>query len=52
MNKIIPHFWFDTEAMEAVKLYTGVFNDSEIIESTIIEDTPSGDADVSLKSKR
>jgi predicted 3-demethylubiquinone-9 3-methyltransferase (glyoxalase superfamily) len=46
MNKIIPHFWYDTDAMEAVKLYTRIFDDSEIIESTIIEDTPSGDAEV------
>lgn len=30
MQKIIPNFWFDTEAEEAAKFYTSIFKDSSI----------------------
>ena len=30
MQKITPFLWFDSQAEEAVKFYTSVFNDSKI----------------------
>ncbi len=34
MQKIIPHLWFDSEAEEAVKLYTSLFKDTKVGKST------------------
>jgi predicted 3-demethylubiquinone-9 3-methyltransferase (glyoxalase superfamily) len=45
MQKIVPHFWFDTEAEEAAEFYCQVFPDSKIINKAKILDTPSGDCD-------
>lgn len=44
MQKIIPHLWYDKEALEAATWYTELFEDSKIIQTSIISDTPSGDA--------
>ncbi len=44
-QKIIPHLWFDHEAKEAVQFYTTIFPDSEIISSSVLHDTPSGDTE-------
>jgi predicted 3-demethylubiquinone-9 3-methyltransferase (glyoxalase superfamily) len=44
MQKIIPHLWYDTEVKEAVTLYMSLFENSKILNETVIEDTPSGDA--------
>lgn len=30
MNKIVPHFWFDTQATEAAEFYTSLFDNSKI----------------------
>ncbi len=46
MQKIVPHFWFDTEAVEATALYVSLFEDSKIKNTTKITDTPSGDCDI------
>lgn len=46
MQKIIPHLWYDTEVKEAVTLYSSLFENSKILNETIIEDTPSGDAKI------
>jgi predicted 3-demethylubiquinone-9 3-methyltransferase (glyoxalase superfamily) len=46
MQKITPHLWFDKEAQEAAKLYTSVFENSQLKSSTTLHDTPSGDAGV------
>jgi predicted 3-demethylubiquinone-9 3-methyltransferase (glyoxalase superfamily) len=46
MQKIIPHLWYDKEAVEAAEWYTKLFEDSRIINISTIPDTPSGDADV------
>jgi predicted 3-demethylubiquinone-9 3-methyltransferase (glyoxalase superfamily) len=46
MPKIIPHLWFDTQALDATKLYTKVFPDSELTSVTKLRDTPSGDTDL------
>ncbi|MCS4538068.1 MAG: VOC family protein [Thaumarchaeota archaeon] len=45
-QKITPHLWFDKEAKEAAKLYTSVFKDSKIINTTTLHNTPSGSADI------
>ncbi|MEL1135756.1 VOC family protein [Desulfitobacterium sp. THU1] len=44
MQKIIPHLWFDKEAVEAAQRYVELFEDSGIINITTIPDTPSGDS--------
>ncbi len=46
MQKIIPHLWFDKEAVEAAGLYTELFEDSKIISIGTIPNTPSGDTDI------
>jgi predicted 3-demethylubiquinone-9 3-methyltransferase (glyoxalase superfamily) len=45
MQKITPHFWFDTQAKEATAFYTTLFPDSKVDNVTTIKDTPSGDSD-------
>lgn len=46
MKKIIPHLWYDNAAMEAALFYTGLFDQSKILKTNIIEGTPSGDAEL------
>lgn len=46
MQKIVPHLWYDKEAMEAALFYISIFDNSKLIGSTIIENTPSGDAEL------
>jgi predicted 3-demethylubiquinone-9 3-methyltransferase (glyoxalase superfamily) len=45
-NKIIPCLWFDTQAEEAARFYTGVFPDSRITAvshySEAVHDKPAG----------
>lgn len=41
---ILPHLWFDNEALEASEFYVNIFPDSRIMNKTLIQDTPSGDA--------
>jgi predicted 3-demethylubiquinone-9 3-methyltransferase (glyoxalase superfamily) len=45
MNKIIPHLWYDTQAVEAANFYVSLFDNSHIDGVTVIKDTPSGDCD-------
>lgn len=45
-NKIVPHLWFDKEAIEAAMFYTSVFKDARITNTTTLYDTPSGTVDV------
>lgn len=45
MQKIVPHLWFDKEAAEAAKWYVSMFEDSGIIGTAVIPDTPSGDTE-------
>ncbi len=45
MKKIVPHLWFDREAKEAVRFYTSLLPNSEIIHEGVIRGTPSGDCD-------
>lgn len=44
MKAIVPHLWFDKEAVEAAQFYTSLFEDSRITGSYVMEDTPSGDS--------
>ncbi|MFZ7133974.1 MAG: VOC family protein [Eubacteriales bacterium] len=44
MQKIVPHLWFDIQALEAASLYVSLFEDSKILNTTMLYDTPSGDA--------
>lgn len=46
MQKIVPHLWFDTQAVEAADFYVSVFPDSKVTMKTVIKDTPSGDCDI------
>lgn len=46
MQKIIPHLWYNTEAKEAVLFYISLFDQSKLLDTTVIEGTPSGDAEV------
>lgn len=43
---IVPHLWYNKEAVEAAKLYTSIFPNSKITGETVLNDTPSGDARV------
>lgn len=45
MQKIVPHLWYDKEAVEAAQWYTELFEDSKILNITTISDTPSGDTE-------
>jgi predicted 3-demethylubiquinone-9 3-methyltransferase (glyoxalase superfamily) len=45
VRKIVPHLWYDKEAGEAAELYVAVFEGSRILNRTVLEGTPSGDAE-------
>ncbi|MGH2528979.1 MAG: VOC family protein [Actinomycetota bacterium] len=46
MQKITPHLWFDTEAVEAAEFYSSTLPNSRVTNVTTIYDTPSGDTDI------
>jgi predicted 3-demethylubiquinone-9 3-methyltransferase (glyoxalase superfamily) len=46
MQKITPHLWFDTEAVEAMEFYMSVFPNGAVTFKTQIKNTPSGDCDI------
>jgi predicted 3-demethylubiquinone-9 3-methyltransferase (glyoxalase superfamily) len=46
MQKITPHLWFDTEAVEAAEFYSSTFPNSKVTNVTTLHATPSGDTDV------
>ncbi len=46
MEKIIPHLWFDKEAVEASKFYCSIFPDSKVTHAGKVTGTPSGDCDI------
>ena len=45
-QKIVPHLWFDKEAVEAAEFYTSIFKNSKIVNKSIIKNTPSGECDI------
>lgn len=44
-HSIVPHLWFDKEAVKAAEFYCSIFPNSKIINKTILQDTPSGNVD-------
>ncbi len=44
LKTIVPHLWYDTQAQEAAEFYVSIFPDSKINKTTVLENTPSGDA--------
>ncbi len=46
MERIVPNLWYDKEAKEAVQFYVSIFDDAKILDVTVIEGTPSGDAEM------
>jgi predicted 3-demethylubiquinone-9 3-methyltransferase (glyoxalase superfamily) len=46
MQKITPHLWYDTEAVEAAEFYCSVLPDSKVTNVSTLHDTPSGDTDI------
>ncbi len=46
IGPIVPHFWFDKQAVEAAKFYADVFPDASVDHVGQIRDTPGGDCDV------
>ncbi len=45
-QKIVPHLWFDREALEAAAFYCSIFPDSRITQRVTLHATPSGDVEV------
>lgn len=45
-QKIVPHIWFDKEAVSAAEFYVSVFPASQVTSQTTLRDTPSGDCDL------
>ncbi len=46
MQKIVPHLWFDREAVDAARLYTSLFENSAINGIATLSGTPSGDVEI------
>jgi predicted 3-demethylubiquinone-9 3-methyltransferase (glyoxalase superfamily) len=46
MQKTTTHLWFDKEAKEAAEFYVSTFPESKIMNSTLLQDTPSGSVDI------
>ena len=46
MQKIVPHLWFDKEALEAADFYVSAFPRSRIKHTNQLNNTPSGSVDV------
>lgn len=46
MQKIVPHIWFDTQAVEAANYYCSAFSDAKVLSATTLRGTPSGDCDL------
>ena len=45
MQKLVPHLWFDKEAVEAAKFYTSIFG-GKVTSTTQLHNTPSGTVDI------
>lgn len=45
-QKIIPHLWFDTEAVEAMDEYIRIFPGAKKLGKATLADTPSGEVDM------
>lgn len=45
-QKITINLWYDKEAEEAALFYISIFDNSKIIDKTLLHNTPSGDCDI------
>ena len=45
-NRITTHLWFDKEAREAARFYASAFQNSQINNTTVLPNTPSGSVDI------
>jgi predicted 3-demethylubiquinone-9 3-methyltransferase (glyoxalase superfamily) len=45
MHKIVPYLWYNNDAVEAAKWYVSIFENSKIIQTGLLTDTPSGDVE-------
>ncbi|MFS0727676.1 VOC family protein [Paenibacillus sp. 1P07SE] len=43
---VVPHLWFDKEALEAAAFYCATFPESKVTTTATLNDTPSGDNDL------
>ena len=46
MQRIVPHLWYDKEAKEAALFYISLFDQSKLLNINILENTPSGNAEI------
>lgn len=46
MQKIVPHLWYDKEAKEAAVFYASLFEQSKLVNTKVIKNTPSGDSEI------
>lgn len=46
MQKLVTHLWYDKEAKEAAQFYISLFDQSKLLNVTLIENTPSGNAEL------
>lgn len=46
MQRIVPHLWYDKEAKEAALFYITLFDQSKLLNVTLLENTPSGNAEL------
>jgi predicted 3-demethylubiquinone-9 3-methyltransferase (glyoxalase superfamily) len=45
-QKIVPHIWFDKEAVKTAEFYVSIFPASQVTSTTLLRATPSGDTDI------
>lgn len=46
MQKIVPHLWYDKEAKEAALFYISLFEQSKLLKTAVLHNTPSGDVEI------
>lgn len=46
LKKIIPHLWYDKQAVDAANFYVSVFPDSKVEHVTTIEGSPGGSVEI------
>ena len=46
IQRIVPHLWYDHEAIEAADFYCSIFPDSRVTHTQTLRGTPGGDTDI------
>jgi predicted 3-demethylubiquinone-9 3-methyltransferase (glyoxalase superfamily) len=49
VDKITPHLWFDTQAVEAARFYSSTSPNSRVTDVSTLHDTPQGGDVVSFE---